>query len=50
MASAVLEEGMVGEVAEIEEEIDDVKLALDGINMMLNNGIQESHALFEKYK
>lgn len=41
---------MVGEVAEIEEEIDDVKLALDGINMMLNNGIQESHALFEKYK
>ncbi|XP_070534555.1 tetratricopeptide repeat protein 39C-like [Ptychodera flava] len=31
-------------------EIDDVKLSLAGINLMLNNGFKESDALFTKYR
>ncbi|XP_013398289.1 tetratricopeptide repeat protein 39C [Lingula anatina] len=47
MAMEAIEDGPLGEE---EEEIDDTKLALEGVHMMLNNGIQEARVLFEKYK
>jgi hypothetical protein len=32
------------------EPIDDAELALQGINMLLNNGFKESNELFRKYR
>lgn len=31
-------------------QIDDVKLSLEGINLMLNNGFRESQEIFDKFK
>ena len=33
-----------------EKDIDDVELALTGINMLLNNGFKESDDLFKRYR
>ncbi|KAG9334347.1 hypothetical protein JZ751_008233 [Albula glossodonta] len=38
------------QVEERAERIDDAELALQGINMLLNNGFRESDELFRKYR
>lgn len=38
------------QVEEKSNEIDDAELALQGINMLLNNGFRESDELFRKYR
>lgn len=38
------------EVDDNSEQIDDADLALQGINMLLNNGFRESDELFRKYR
>lgn len=38
------------EVDDNAEQIDDAELALQGINMLLNNGFKESEELFRKYR
>lgn len=38
------------EVDDNSEQIDDAELALQGINMLLNNGFKESDELFRKYR
>ncbi|KAL2097307.1 hypothetical protein ACEWY4_006514 [Coilia grayii] len=43
-------ESVQQEVDDNPEHIDDAELALQGINMLLNNGFNESHELFRKYR
>lgn len=38
------------EVDDNPDQIDDAELALQGINMLLNNGFRESDELFRKYR
>ena len=38
------------QVEEKTNQIDDAELALQGINMLLNNGFKESDELFRKYR
>lgn len=39
-----------GQYGETTVQIDDVKLSLEGINLMLNNGFRESQEIFDKFK
>ncbi|KAJ8337030.1 hypothetical protein SKAU_G00382500 [Synaphobranchus kaupii] len=38
------------QVEEIDDQLDDAELALQGINMLLNNGFRESDELFKRYR
>ena len=38
------------QVEERDDQLDDAELALQGINMLLNNGFRESDELFKTYR
>lgn len=44
------EQSQQQQVEEKAEHIDDAEMALQGINMLLNNGFKESDELFRRYR
>lgn len=50
MAGPIQSQQEQQQVQERSNQIDDAELALQGINMLLNNGFKESDELFRKYR